>query len=93
VTGLYDPADDYREEDDGDYYDPRDDDHYEPDPEAYEIAKAEEEHCQEVHGGRDCDCPVPTPEEIAARWEASTQQHRADAHGSGPCDCDDEPPF
>ncbi len=92
MTAAQDWDEDDGQEPDDDWHDD-DRDGYEPDPEDYENAKAEEEHCQEVHGGRDCDCPLPTPEEIAARWEASAQQHRADAHGGGPCDCDDEPPF
>lgn len=46
------------EEDDGDRRD-YDDDYREPDPEDWEIARAYEEHyehCDQVHGGGECDC-------------------------------------
>jgi len=67
------------------------DDYREPDPEDYEIAKAEHEHSETVHGGRPCDCPVPTEEEIAAQWAEEDRKHRAEVHGGGECRC--EPPF
>jgi hypothetical protein len=52
-----DEADDYREEDDGDWRDYDDD--REPDPEDADIARAYEEyaeHLDKVHGGGECDC-------------------------------------
>jgi hypothetical protein len=67
----------------------RDDDRdgYEPDGSDYEIAKAEEEHCQEAHGGRDCNCPPPGPEETAAYWAGQARLHDTEVHGGFPCDC------
>ena len=44
-----------------DWSDPTRDDR-EPDPSDYEEARAREEyqdHCAQVHGGADCDCPRP----------------------------------
>ena len=44
-----------------DWSDPADDGR-EPDISDYEEARANEEyweHCDEVHGGKDCDCPRP----------------------------------
>jgi hypothetical protein len=46
------------DEDDGDWRD-YDDDYREPDPEDADIARSYEEyaeHCDAVHGGRECDC-------------------------------------
>lgn len=68
-----------------DWYD--DIDYREPDPEDYEIAKAEDEHSEQVHDGEPCDCPVPTEEETAARWAEETRQHNAEYHDGGECDC------
>jgi hypothetical protein len=84
VSSLCDLADDWREEPDDDW---RDDDYREPDPEDYEIAKAEHEHSEQVHGGKPCDCPVPTEEETAAYWAEQTRQHSAEYHDGGECHC------
>lgn len=56
-------------------------------------AIAEQQHCDEEHDGGPCNCPIPTQEQIAARWEEQDRKHRAEAHGGRACDCDDEPPF
>ena len=59
MTDLYDLDDEDREDgEDGDWHDDRDD-YREPDPEDADIARAYEEHaehCDEVHGGGECDC-------------------------------------
>jgi hypothetical protein len=55
----------------------------EPDWEAIEYWT----HCGEVHGGNDCDCPDPTPEEISAARAERERQHNAETHHGRPCDC------
>lgn len=60
--------DDYDQDDPDDDWDD-DDDYREPDPEDYEIAKAYEEyaeHCEEKHGGGECDCRPPLRARLAA---------------------------
>jgi len=69
-------VDDYREP--GDDREPT-----EPDHDAIAYA----EHCEAVHGGKACDCPLPTPEEIEAAWAERARQHQAEDHGGGECDC------
>ena len=60
----------YRDEEDYDDYDPDDfydDLHYEPDEAdyAYEEWRAGyEEHCEQAHGGDDCDCRAPLGERV-----------------------------
>ena len=49
---------------------------------------AEEEHFAQFHPeGGPCNCPVPTPEEQAALWEAEDRAHREGFHDGGECDC------
>lgn len=64
-------------------WDDRDREPPEPDFDAI----AEEEHSRQVHGGKACDCPVPTEEEQAAIWEATAKAHSEGFHDGGPCDC------
>lgn len=71
-----------------DYWEPGDDrEPGEPDHDAIEYA----EHCEAAHGGKACDCPLPTPEETEAAWAERARQHRAEDHDGGECDC--EAPF
>lgn len=79
-------VDDFR-----DWDDYRRDDDYEPDPTDWLEAEAQREHEDEAHGGKPCDCPVPTEEEQAAIWEATAKAHSDGFHNGGPCDC--EAPF
>ncbi len=75
----WDEDDPYEPDDSDDQYEPDYDDDpqddYEPDPEDSEIARAYEEyadHCEQVHGGGQCDCR-PSPAErlrSAAREKA-----------------------
>jgi hypothetical protein len=64
-------------------------------PDFDQIAEWErQDHEDEAHGGKPCNCPVPTEEEIAAQWAERDRQHRAEAHAGGKCDCPpEEPPF
>ena len=99
MSDLYDDADDWREDEDDDqepdddWYD--DDDLIGPDrdPEDYEIAREYEEyaeHCDTVHGGRECDCRPPLAERLARRardaanWLRGIRNRRQYS---------DEPPF
>jgi hypothetical protein len=59
----------------------------EPDHDAIEYAR----HCEEDHGGKACDCPLPSPEETGAAWTEREREHRAEVHDGGECDC--QPPF
>jgi hypothetical protein len=72
VTDLYDPADDWRDEDDEDQEpddDDRDDYGHEPDePEWDSIDSAEYwNHRDEAHGGEECDCGSLLRERLTAR--------------------------
>ena len=92
MTRFHDVPDEYRygdEPDEDDWY--GDDGRPEQDPEDYEIAKAEHEHSETVHGGSPCDCPPSTPEETAAYWAEQTRLHNAEYHDGAECDC--PPPF
>ena len=85
----------YQDEEDYDY-DPDDfydDLHYEPDEAdyAYEKWRAEyEEHCEQAHGGDDCDCRAPLAERIRERFRSARACVRAALHRSR---YSDEPPF
>lgn len=67
---------------DDDWYD--DDDQPERDPEDYEIARAyeeEAEHCEQVHGGGECDCRPSLRDRLAGRasdaaWRAANARDR-----------------
>jgi hypothetical protein len=68
VIHADDDADDY--EPDYDDWDDRDDDSYEPDPSDYEEQRAQEEyaeHCDERHGGGECDCRPPWHHRLRCR--------------------------
>jgi hypothetical protein len=88
----------YQDEDeDYDYdYDPDDfydDQHYEPDEAdyAYERMLAEEEeHCEQAHGGADCDCRAPLADRIREGFREARRRVRAILHRSR---YSDEPPF
>ena len=78
-----------------DWRDYRDDGRPQEEPDFDAIAEWErQEHEDKEHDGKPCDCPVPTPEEIAAQWAEQDRQHRAEAHAGGKCDCPpEEAPF
>jgi hypothetical protein len=66
---------------DEDEYDPDDfcdDLHYEPDEGGCEYAwRAEsdyEEHCEQAHGGNDCDCRAPLGERIRERFRSARRR-------------------
>jgi hypothetical protein len=67
-----------------DWRDPRDD--WEPSEPDFE-AEAYAEHCEEAHGGKPCNCPLPTQAELDAAWEERAKAHREEEHDGGPCDC------
>jgi hypothetical protein len=72
----------YQDEEDYDY-DPDDfydDLHYEPDEADYEYQRwrAEyDEHCEQAHGGDDCDCRAPLGERIRERFRSARARVRA----------------
>jgi hypothetical protein len=65
---------------DEDEYDPDDfydDLHYEPDEADYEYdawRAGYEEHCQEAHGGDDCDCRAPLADRIRERFRSARRR-------------------
>lgn len=67
-----------------DYWEPGDD--REPDEPDWDVEE-EARHSWEAHGGKACDCPLPSPEETEAAWAEHGRQHRAAVHGGGECDC------
>ena len=85
----------YQDEEDFDY-DPDDfydDSRYEPDEAdyAYERMRAEyDEHCDQAHGGDDCDCRAPLADRIRERFHSARRRVSAVLrHGR----YSDEPPF
>ena len=87
-----DDLDDDGYDPDDDWYDDRDD-WREPDPEDYEIARANEEyaeHCEQKHGGADCDCRAPLSQRIS--WRLREMRIFAIRLGRGRR-YTDEPPF
>ena len=78
--------------DDDDWYDD-DDDYREPDPEDAEIARSYEEyyeHCDQAHGGKDCDCHAPLADRIRDRFRSARRRVRT---ALGRTRYSDEPPF
>lgn len=69
------------------YFEDRDREPGEPDWDAIEHAG----HLVSVHGGKPCDCPLPSAEETEAARAERAREHRAEAHDGGECDC--EAPF
>lgn len=86
----------YQDEPDEDEYDPDDfydDDHYEPDEAdyAYERMRADyDEHCDQAHGGNDCDCRAPLADRIRDRFRSARRRVRAVLRRTR---YSDEPPF
>lgn len=85
----------YQDEDE-DGYDPDDfydDDHYEPDISDYEEQRSYEEyyeHCDQAHGGKDCDCRAPLADRIRERIRSARRRVRTVLHRTR---YSDEPPF
>jgi len=81
----------YWDEDaDDDWYD---DDYREPDISDYEEQRAEEEyrdHCDQAHGGNDCDCRAPLADRIRDRFRSARRRVRAVLRRTR---YSDEPPF
>ena len=84
-------------DEDEDGYDPDDDwyddDYREPDISDYEEQRAEEEyreHCDQAHGGKDCDCRAPLADRIRDRLRSARRRVRAVLHRTR---YSDEPPF
>jgi hypothetical protein len=81
---------------DEDEYDPDDfydDLHYEPDEADYAYAKwrAEyEEHCEQAHGGNECDCRPPLGERVRECFRSARRRVTAVLRRDRYCD---EPPF
>ena len=72
-TDDYDP----REDEDYDPDDFYDDGHHEPDEDdyAYEEWRAGyEEHCEQAHGGDDCDCRAPLGERVRERFRSARRR-------------------
>ena len=65
----------------------------EPDPEDFEEARANEEyweHCDQAHGGDDCNCRAPLAERVRERFRSARRRVIAVLHRSRYYD---EPPF
>jgi len=91
ISDHWDPYDDepYPDDDPDDWYDGRDEDP-EPDEADYEYdawRAALEEHCEQVHGGADCDCRPPLRERLRDAWQRARRLLRRRPRYS------DEPPF
>jgi hypothetical protein len=93
VTGYRDVDTDDYDEDEYDPDDFYDDGHWEPDEADYAYEKWRydyEEHCEQAHGGNDCDCRAPLGERIRECFRSARRRVRAVLHRTR---YSDEPPF
>jgi len=87
VTGMDEgwEIDDYTEDDD--WFDDDDREPDEPDWGYEEWRAGYEEHCEQKHGGGDCDCRPPLRERLRGAWQRARRLLRRRPRYS------DEPPF